>query len=192
MPLTGPAVDCRAINEYIEKAFNRAAGLGVSVVVFGSPLARNVPDGFPWTEAWCQFAEVVGHAGTRAAEYGLNLAVEAIRRAECNFINRHAEALELVRHIDLPHVRNLVDFYHLSEEGESLEVIEQIGPRLEHVHLARRQGRTFPKLEQDNEFRAFFTVLKKIGYTYRVSIEAYSTAVVDDARDALAYLHSLT
>jgi sugar phosphate isomerase/epimerase len=70
-------------------------------------------------------------------------------------------------------------------------VIEQIGSRLEHVHVAGLQGRTFPKAERDHELQAFFSVLKKMGYANRVSVEAYSTAVVDDARDTLVYLHSL-
>src|SRR5438876_1099683 len=43
----GPSANTDQILRYAEKAFCRAAKMGISIIVFGSAGARNVPEGFP-------------------------------------------------------------------------------------------------------------------------------------------------
>lgn len=56
--LTGDAADYSKIEEYLDKALGRAADLGVKVIVFGSPMSKNIPEGFPMDKAWSQLVEL--------------------------------------------------------------------------------------------------------------------------------------
>lgn len=51
--ITGTKVDESAVLQYVEKAFQRANLLGTELVVFGSPDAKIVPEGYP-LEKGCQ------------------------------------------------------------------------------------------------------------------------------------------
>ena len=47
LKVTGPDVSLDRCREFLEHAFGRANRLGAQAVVFGSPPARNISDGFP-------------------------------------------------------------------------------------------------------------------------------------------------
>ena len=50
-------MDLSIVEEYLEKALDRAHRLNVGTVVFGSGGAKNVPDGFPMDKVYLQVME---------------------------------------------------------------------------------------------------------------------------------------
>lgn len=192
MRLTGPAVDEEAVLAYAERALERASRLGARIVVFGSGGAKQVPPGFPLEKGYGQVVSLLQKIGPLAAQAGITIAIEPLRRAECNLINTFAEGCRLMRDVGHSSVGVLVDYYHLCEEKEPLSHLLDMGPQnLVHVHFAYGQGRTYPTLAQSAACKPFFEALKAIGYAGRISMEAYSKDFRADAAKALAFAKTM-
>ena len=54
--------------------------------------------------------------GRHAARSGVTLAVEPVQHGEVGFHNTIAEVAELVRDLDLPGVRMMIDTFHMNIE----------------------------------------------------------------------------
>ena len=182
--LTGPAADPALALEYAAAALERAARVGVEIVVLGSSGAKNVPDRFSLAEARRQLLALLAELGPIAQRHAITIALEPISRPEANFIILAAEALELVRELDHPSIQLLVDYYHLATEREDPDVIRSAGPALRHLHFARAADRGFPTAWEDG-FAGFFRAVADTGYDGRLSIEAYTREFGRDARAAL-------
>jgi len=192
LPVVGGAADLARAESYLCAAFSRAELLGARVIVFGSGGSRRVPEGFSWAQAWRQLRDYLTLADRLAGEHGLCIAIEPLRREECNILNRVGEAVELAALLDLPHVGVLGDTYHMHCEGEPLTALADAGELLWHVHTACPQGRLFPKdgdpADRRGEDGELFAVLNEAGYAGRVSIEAGCERFEEDARASLALL----
>lgn len=182
--LTGAQASLPAALEYARAALERAARLGVRTIVFGSAGAKNVPEGFPREAAWDQLVELLGRLGPLAAGLGMTIAIEPLSRGEANIVNRAAEGLRLASEVGHPGVQLLIDYYHLTLEGEDPSVILQAGPALRHLHFAQAAGRSFPTAGDAASDR-FFSLLHQVRYCGRCSIEAFTADFPADARRAL-------
>lgn len=167
---TGPDADHEAVLNYAELAFERASRAGIETITFGSSGARTLPEGFPPAEARLQFVATLARMAPLAEKWGVTVAVEPLRRAETNFINRVSEALLLVRAVDHPRVRITADIYHMLVEEDPPESIVQAGAYIHHVHIAEKDGRTAPGVKGD-DFRPYLRALSRIGYSGDISIE---------------------
>ena len=188
--LTGDTVDWQQVQEYTGRALARAAELGAQTIVFGSSGAKNVPEGFPMARAWEQIVETQRMGDSSAAEHGITIVIEPLNRLESNIVLTAREGLALVRQVDRPHIKLLVDYYHMTLEDESPDILLEAGPEVRHIHFARVEGRSFP-VEIETGYCPFFANLKKIGYDGSVSVEAYTADFASDAPHALAVLQSL-
>jgi D-psicose/D-tagatose/L-ribulose 3-epimerase len=189
--LTGPDVDAAKIREYVERSLALAESFGAKVIVFGSPGARTVPDGFPRERAWTQLKDFLKTCGDviETRRYGMVIGIEALRKPETNIVNSVAEALKLAREVNHPKIRIIVDFYHLAFEHEDPSVILDARDMIVHLQIADPRERTFPISEAgEPRYGAFFTNLHRIGYRGRISIEANSSDVEKDGRASLAFL----
>lgn len=191
VPLTGAAVDWPQVRRYTQLAVNRAAELGVRVIVFGSSAAKNVPAGFPMYRAWQQIVTALNLVADEVGRKGIEIAIEPLNRQESNIVNSVAEGLALMHRVKRAEVRMLADYYHMAVEKEDPAILRQVGVDLRHVHFARLEGRAFPN-EIEPGYAAFFGMLKAIGYDGRVSIEAFSNHFQADAVQALDVLRRLT
>jgi D-psicose/D-tagatose/L-ribulose 3-epimerase len=189
--LTGSNARLPAALEYAESALERAARLGVSIIVFGSSGAKNVPPGFSQDTAWQQIVHLLQHLGPRAAVHGITIAIEPLNQQESNIINRTAEGIKLAQAVNHPNVQLLIDYYHLRMEQENPEVILAAGPTVRHLHFAQVAGRAFPQGE-DEGYTRFFDCLRKVDYQGRCSIEAYTQDFAADAPRALQLLRAIT
>jgi D-psicose/D-tagatose/L-ribulose 3-epimerase len=187
--LTGPAADLPAALRYARAALTRAARLGVSVVVFGSSGARNVPAGFDPAAAWAQLRELLVALGPVAEDLNLTVAIEHLNRGESNIVNTIAEGWRLAQEVAHPRIRVLADAYHVRQEHEDPAVLRAIG-RIAHVHVAQRAERLFPSGD-DAALAAFFTELRATGYAQRCSIEAYTQDFAADAARGLRVCREL-
>ena len=189
--LTGPTVDREQVRAYLEKSLALAESFGAKVIVFGSPGARTVPDGFPREKAWAQLVDFLRLAGqvVKTRGYGMLIGIEALRKPETNIVNSVAEALRLAREVNDPRVRLNVDFYHLAFENEDPDVVLEAGPRIAHVQISDPVQRGFPKDDAgEPRYRRFFDNLRKIGYRGRISVEAESKDLAGDCGPALQFL----
>jgi D-psicose/D-tagatose/L-ribulose 3-epimerase len=189
--LTGQDADLTDALTYAGAALGRASRLGAGIVVFGSSASRNVPQGFPMEKAWRQLVELLANLGPVAKPHGITITIEPLNKLESNIINLAREGLLLAQEVHHPNIKLLLDFYHLSMEGESPEIILQAGSFIHHVHLARPEGRLFPT-EPDDELCGFFSHLERIRYSKRCSIEAYTSNFEADARRSLRILREMT
>jgi len=187
--LTGPNVHLGEVLEYAGEALHRIREVGGSIVVLGSGSARKVPLGFPPDEARRQFIEFARELSLLATEQGVTVAIEPLNKTEDNLLNSVADGIQITREIDKPAIRLLADFFHMNEEGESLQSILDAGEWLVHTHVADT-GRVAPgvSLDQEADFRAFFRALKSIGYDARCSFEGVTDDLVRQAKPLLKHL----
>ena len=165
-------VDYEWIEEYAEKGFSRAEQLGGKIAVLGSGGARRIPDGYDRDLATEQLVKVLRICGDVAQRHGMQIAVEPLRVSECNFINTVSEGLELCKNADHKSVKCLVDFFHLSMNGETLDAVKNSGDWIIHAHMARPNAdRRIPTARDIDSCAAWANVLKEIGYQGRLSLE---------------------
>jgi len=188
--LTGPEVDPAKQMAYVTGALGRLKRLGVKVVVLGSGGARRVPDGFSRDEAFNQLVDFCRRIAPVARENGITIAIEPLRKQETNIINTAREGLALVKAVDRPEIRLLVDYYHLAEEGENPDIIAEAGSLVVHTHIANPKGRVYPLSLDESAYAGFFSNLCKIGYQGRLSIEASTKDFAAEAPQSLALLRN--
>lgn len=192
--VTGPDVNTQGLHDYIEKAFARAARLGVKVCVFGSSGARRIPEGFDTAQGWRQVANFLRLLEKHAAENDIMIAIEPLRAMESNILNYVSEATLLASLVNMPHIGVLGDTYHMAMGHESWNVFKMAGPLLKHVHVACAIKRACPKKGDGEHYDELFKILTEAGYEGRVSIEAHyddfdtempiGFAALDEARRA--------
>lgn len=185
--LTGNNINNNLINDYINKALDRAAKLGVDIIVFGSGPAKNVPEEFDKKSAWNQIVYLLRDISYKINNLGIQIAIEPLRKEECNIINTVEEAYKLTKDINRDNIRVLVDYYHLREEKEDPKILLTVRENLNHIHFARPDGRRYPKLINEDEYEEFINCVRESGYMKRVSIEAYSNDVNNDAENTIKF-----
>jgi D-psicose/D-tagatose/L-ribulose 3-epimerase len=180
LKVVGNDVSLSAISDYLEPCFTRCHKLGASVVVWGSAGSRNVPEGFSREKAWEQIAAYLHTAGDLAVRHNLTVAIEPLRHQESNILNTGAEAHRMVRTVRHPHVRMIIDYYHMRVENENPRIVVTAKHDIIHLHFANPQGRVWPHdLSEDQEYRNFFRYLSEIGYSGGISVEGKGSFEAD-------------
>ncbi len=167
---TGSDADHDAVLRYAETAFRRGQQAGLKVIVFGSSGSRSLREGFPSAKAEEQFVALLKQMGPLASASGITIAVEPLRRQECNFINTVLEGAAIVEGASHPNIRLLFDCYHMLQNGEDPGDLEKVGHLLVHGHIAEKENRSAPGVAGD-DFRPFFSALAQTGYNGCLSIE---------------------
>jgi hypothetical protein len=70
-------------------------------------------------------------------------------------------------------------------------VADEGGDYVQHIHVARAEGRAFPKRSDPDDSRPFFDNLGRIRYYRQVRLEARSTDPRRDGAESLALLRGL-
>ena len=186
--LTGEDFDMDIASEYIKRATARAAEMGVKVVVLGSAGAKNIPSGFSRAKAKEQFTELLRHLQGVMSAMDMTIVLEPLNTMESNFILNLSEAIAVMEEADCKNIKVLVDYYHMRMENESSAIIKKAGKNLQHVHIASKECRKFPNESDGEDYESFFTALKDVCYDERVSVEAYSDNIREDAKNAALLL----
>ena len=189
--LTGPDVSFDAVTEYTEKCFGRLAALGVTMIVFGSSAAKQVPDGFSREEAMEQLVRVVRIFADVAARYEQTVVIEPLNFGECNIINTVADSVELMKAVARANVRAHVDFYHLMQNGETLSELASHVQYIPHVHIASPVKRIVPAFDDGAHYGAFLKTLREGGFDGTVSYEGKSKLTEEMVSTLMAFLKSL-
>lgn len=170
LKIVGPEVNTAALDAYVVTTLARAATVGVDTIVFGSGGARRIPEGVSRDQAWEQLIDFCARTAPRAARLGVTIVVEPLQLKECNILTTVGECAELVRQVDHPALRLLVDAYHWLSDGDSAADLVAAGPLLRHAHIATRDNRLAPGAEPC-DFSTFFRALYTGGYDRRLSFE---------------------
>lgn len=168
--ITGPEADLNRLEEYVTVVFKRARKANVDIIVFGSGGARRIPDGFDRDEAWQQLKEFCQMLSPIAHAHDVCVVIEPLSQSECNVFTTVGECARMVREVDHPGLRLLVDGYHWGKDKDSVDDLVEACPLLAHAHIATYENRRTPGAEPC-DFTAFFDALKRGGYTGRMSVE---------------------
>ncbi len=175
--------------DYLDSLIRFCGDLGGRVLIFGSPKQRSVYRGLTYEQAWQYARETFAHCAETAEDSGVYLCIEALSPSETDFINTVTEALRMVRDVDKPHFRTMLDIKAISSDGGPLpEIIEEAGEMAMHVHANETDGRG--PGTGDTDFRAVGAALRKIGYGGYVSVEVFDFKPdpITIARESLAHL----
>ncbi len=182
LQVVGPKVDRDALTAYMNSTLDRCRALGGTIIVWGSAGSRNVPEGYSRDQAWQQIKTFLGMAGDLAKSRKIVIAIEPLRKQESNIINSGAEALRLVREVNHPNVKMIIDYYHLRQENEDPEIMVRARDAIVHLHFANPNGRVWPKNpDEDPVYGRFFELVKKTGFRGGLSIEGRGTFEADAA-----------
>ncbi|MFW6155260.1 MAG: sugar phosphate isomerase/epimerase family protein [Planctomycetota bacterium] len=190
LKITGPEADAGALEQFVSVTCRRAGQAGVETIVLGSGGARRIPDGFDRDEAHRQIVAFCRMAGPLAAAQGVTIAVEPLNQRACNVLTSVQESADLVREVNHPAIRLLVDAWHWATDDHSIEAIVANGRLLAHVHIATYPTRLPPGAEPF-DWAPFFAALREGGYNGRISIEGKIPDPPRDLPRALAVMRSL-
>jgi len=167
----------------LAQALSVARDLGSALLtgVFHSALDRHLA---PPSEAgrW-NAIRVLRRLAERAAKARVTLGLEPVNRYQSNLVNTAAQALDLIEQIDADNMVVHLDTHHMNlEEGDPGSAIERCAGRLGYVHAGESHRGYLGTGTVD--FGAVFAALAKIGYGGPITVEAYSAARGDPARNA--------
>lgn len=120
-------------------------------------------------------ARVLKGTARHAAEYGVEIGIEAINRYETYLVNLASQASGLLDRIDEPNVFVHLDTYHMNiEEKGFYAPITGLGPRLGYFHLSESDRGTpgTANVNWDEVFRG----LKDIDYVGALALESFAAA----------------
>jgi D-psicose/D-tagatose/L-ribulose 3-epimerase len=123
-------------------------------------------------------ASILKKTARRAAEYGVEVGIEAINRYETYLLNLASQAGELLDRIDEPNVFVHLDTYHMNiEEKGFYEPIVSLGSRLGYIHLSESDRGTpgTANVHWEEVFRG----LRDIHYGGALAMESF--AAVNEA-----------
>jgi len=163
--------------------------LGGRLMVLGSPKQRSIEPGWDEASTRRRAAEFLRSILPRAAGRGITICLEPLSPEETNFLTTHTEALDLIRQVDHPNCRLILDLKAMSSEPTPVpDIIRHSAQALAHVHAndANRRGPGFG----DTDFVPVFTALREVGYTGYLSVEVFRFDPDPEtiARESIAYL----
>lgn len=155
------------------KSFVDLAARWKVLIVFGS-LQGRLSDEPDHAAATARIRAAIEEVGRSATDRGVTLAFEPVQHGEVGFNNTIAEVAELVRGLNLPGVRMMIDTFHMNiEEKDMLAPIEPIRDLLSHVHLCETNRGILG--EGHWPTAALLDELKRIDFAGYCSIGVYNT-----------------
>ena len=144
-----------------------------SVIVFGS-LQGRLSDSGDRQSGQARIRDAVAEIGRYASERQVTLAFEPVNHLEVGFNHTIAAVEQIVRELDLPGLRMMVDAFHMNiEESDMLAPLARIADVLAHVHLSETNRDLLGSGHWPTA--AFLRELERIGYQGFCSIGVYNT-----------------
>ena len=177
--------------DVMERLVGLAADLGATLLVHGSPGARHVAADGDAARA----EEAMARAGEFAAAHGLTYCLEPLDSGQTNWCTTVAEAAAIVRRIDNPALRTMLDTCSAGNgESESMvALLEHWVPTglIAHVHFNDRNRRS-PGQGEDL-FGPILAALRRTGFRGFAAVEPfdYIPDGPTSAARAIGYLRAL-
>lgn len=190
--IAGPGFSKRMAREYALKCLERAVALNASVVGVGSPMSRNLPEGYDRNLAMHEAAEFFTITAEVFATQNIYVCVEALGPCYCNFINSIAQAQSIVRAVGLDNLRLVLDFYNMEHSGEADIPLSPFVNDIVHAHISDDAGspqkRWFLKPEKRDLHIARLRRLFTAGYLGAVTLEIDLPVDLEAAKQSLEIL----
>jgi D-psicose/D-tagatose/L-ribulose 3-epimerase len=151
------------------------AELGGAVLVHGSPKQRQIAPGETHAIALARLQDALAQVALAAARVGVIYCIEPLSRRETELVNTIAEAAELVRSIDHPNLRTMIDCSAagLTETDSIPSLIERWLPTGLIAHVQVNDPNRRGPGQGDMQFAPILAALKRHGYDGTVAVEPF-------------------
>jgi sugar phosphate isomerase/epimerase len=151
------------------------AELGGAVLVHGSPKQREVAPGDTHAVALARLQDGLAQVATAAAKAGVIYCIEPLSRKETSVVNTIAEAAELVRAIDHPHLRTMIDCSAagLTETDSIPSLIDRWLPTGLIAHVQVNDPNRRGPGQGEMKFAPILTALKRQHYAGTLAVEPF-------------------
>jgi sugar phosphate isomerase/epimerase len=151
------------------------AELGGAVLVHGSPKQREVAPGDTHAVALARLQDGLAQVATAAAKAGVIYCIEPLSRKETSVVNTIAEAAELVRAIDHPHLRTMIDCSAagLTETDSIPSLIDRWLPTGLIAHVQVNDPNRRGPGQGEMKFAPILTALKRQHYAGTIAVEPF-------------------
>jgi D-psicose/D-tagatose/L-ribulose 3-epimerase len=184
--LRGTKAQQRATVAYVKRLLDLAGVLGTDIVMGPLYSATGRADAVPAAEYQRQWQTVRGHLKTICAYAKANkkiICLEPLNRFETDFINTVEQGLQMIRDVNSPALKLLLDTFHMNiEEKNPAAAIRRAGKHVGHVH-ASASDRGTPGHDHV-DWRGIAQALRDIKYDGAVVIESFTQDVKVIARAA--------
>ncbi len=159
--------------DYMIKLIEFCSDVGGKVMIVGSPKQRNVIQGHSYQDTWDTTVEFFRKCLDIAGEKGITMCIEPLDPEQTNFINTAEEGLKLVKELDHPNFKLMIDV-RSSVHGESVPVGDLIGKYSDYIsHIHANDGNSRGPGFGDTDFGPISQALKDVGYKGYVSVEVF-------------------
>ena len=125
-----------------------------------------------------------------ARDLPVTVVLEPLNKKETDFITDPRVAASVVRLVDSPRLKTMVDTYHMELEGQDMPgLIRELHPDLGLVHLSDT-GRTLPG-EGNVNFREVLSALKEVGFAGPLGLEGGGPYSAERLKRCADYLKGL-
>jgi sugar phosphate isomerase/epimerase len=176
LSLNGPDAAIRAKTlEVMRRLVGLCADLGGTVLVHGSPAQRSVAPDDDANAAWERAREAFAAIAEDAGKAGVTYCVEPLSPRETNFINTVEDAVRMVKAIDHPAFRAMIDTSAagLTEDEPVAALIERWLPTGLIAHMQVNDRNRRGPGEGEDRFAPIFAALLRNGYDRVVAAEPF-------------------
>jgi D-psicose/D-tagatose/L-ribulose 3-epimerase len=201
LSLTSPDATVRARTiDVMIRLTALCAELGGAVLVHGSPQQRQIAAGETHAVALARLQDGLVQVASAAAKAGVIYCIEPLSRQETSLVNTLAEAVELVRAIDHPHLRTMIDCSAagLTETCSIPSLIDRWLPTGLMAHVQVNDPNRRGPGQGGMKFEPILAALKRHDYAGTIAVEpfdywpdgaavaAFSAGYLRGLREALA------
>ena len=176
LSLTDPdaAVRARTLEVMIQLT-GLCAELGGAVLVHGSPRQRQIAPGESHQIALARLRDALAQVAFAAARTGVIYCIEPLSRKETSLVNTVAEAADLVRSIDHPNLRTMIDCSAAGQtESESIAaLIDRWLPTGLIAHLQVNDPNRRGPGQGEMKFAPIMAALKRHDYSGTIAVEPF-------------------
>ncbi len=134
-------------------------------------------EGTSLVEGWGRSASALSELAAVAERCGVQLAVEPINHQRVNIVNNVADAVRLIREVNAPNVKLMVDTAHMVVEGDDpAAVVCEHSDLLVHVHCSDSVAESYVRSapgEGAFSYGSFISALLQTGYSGYLSTEIW-------------------
>jgi D-psicose/D-tagatose/L-ribulose 3-epimerase len=176
-PISADATIRQAGVDHLRRALDCCAELGATHLVgpFHSALGEFTGAG-PTTDEWERGLDTMRLVAEHAGQVGVTLALEALNRFECYFLNTSADLARFVAEVGHTNCRAMYDTFHSHiEEKSTAGAIRDVADVLCHVHISEND-RSTPGAGNVRWDETFNTLLA-VDYDGWMTIEAFGNSL---------------
>ena len=168
--------DCevrKRTTDFLKHLVRLNAAMAGDVLVFGSPMSRNIPEGESYSNYWDRARDSIAAMAKEAEKEGGIIAIEPLGHVETNFFTSAEETIKMIKEIDSPNCRLHLDVKAMSYEDKAIsDIIVDSAEYLEHFHAndPNLRGPGTGQIDYEPIYKAF----NQINYSKWLSIEVFN------------------